>query len=120
MAQTSDGIEFHLLEVFGEIDSAPIDEVEKVVRSVIRKSDGAFREQERLYIAFAGDVRGSAIASRRLMSLTKEKGIATRYRLVVEPFPEDLWDVASKIIRGEVKVANREKRVEPPDITFLD
>lgn len=90
----------------------------ELLREVIRSTDGAFVEKGRLYIAFAGDVRGAAKATRRLMSLTKERGVVTRYRLVVEPFPEDLSNVAHKIIDGDVKVSERpphvsEEAVEP-------
>lgn len=120
MGTTSEGTEFHLLEVFVESDSVSIEEVEQVVRAVIRNGDAAMREEGRLYVAFAGDVRGAAKASRRLMVMTKKSGLATRYRLVVEPFPKELWNVVSKVVTGVAKVSRRIPPDQKPETESVD
>lgn len=107
MAQTTRGVEFYLLEVFGDKRSTDIQQVAKTLRAAVRDTDGAFIENGRLYIAFAGDVRGAAKATRRLMNVTRKEGINTRYRLVVEPFPDDIGTVANRVIDGQVEVSAR-------------
>jgi hypothetical protein len=107
LAKTSRGVEFYLLEVFGDKRSTSIQDVAKTLRAAIRDTDAAFIENSRLYIAFAGDVRGAAKATRRLMNVTKKEGIKTRYRLVVEPFPEDIWTSANRVIDGEIELSMR-------------
>lgn len=120
MAKTAEGVEFYLLEVYGEKRSTPIEEVEKVLKAAVRGTDAVFIESGRLYIAFAGDVRGAVKATRRLMNITKKQGVVTRYRLVVEPFPEDLGNIANKIIEGKVKVKRRPPRKKEPEVEFID
>lgn len=120
MAATSGGIEFHLLEVFVEDGSASIEEVQKIFQAGIRDGDAAFLDSKRLYVAFVGDVRGTAKACRRMIEVTKKNGVTTRYRLVVEPFPEELGKIASKVITGEVKVDRRADPPEEPETKYLD
>lgn len=121
MAKTSQGVEFYLLEVYEDKQSTPLADVADILRSAVRDTDGVIDAKDRLYIAFAGDVQGAAKATRRLMTLTKKAGVNTRYRLVVEPFPKDLWNIANRVIEGEVRVFNRD-RVQPeePEVDFLE
>lgn len=125
MATTALGVEFYLLEVFGEGGSTSIQDVASTLRAAIRDTDAAFIENGRLYIAFAGDVRGAARATRRLMNVSKKQGIETRYRLVVEPFPDDIGTIANRVIDGQVEVSERAapikvEEIEEGELDFLE
>lgn len=120
MARTTDGLEFYLLEVFGDRGPAAIADAHESLRIAVRDTDAAFMEKGKLYLALVGNVRGATTATRRLMSVAKQRGVSVRFRLVVEPFPEELWGVANKVIRGEVKVAKRGARQKPEEIETKD
>ena len=102
MAQTAGGVEFYLVEV-----TPKTEKVEEVLRGAVRPGDGVFWVDDNLYVALVADVRGSAQATRRLLSLTKGAGVGCQIRLVPEPFSEALEQVAGRVVAGEVAVRAR-------------
>lgn len=115
MAKTNSGIEFYLVEVTAAPDR--IERIEEVLRKVVRRGDGVFALEGRLYLAFAADVRGSGNATRRMLHVLREQGLEAKTRLVQEPFTEDLWDAAARIVVGEVAVTPRlEERTDAWDL----
>lgn len=107
MAKTNSGIEFYLAEVTPTGDGAELEEIEEVLRKAVRGGDALFQFEGRLYLALAADLRGAAQAIRRLLKVIRDKALGARMRMAPEPFAESLWNVAARIVTGEVAVSRR-------------
>jgi hypothetical protein len=90
MAKMDSGVEFYL--VSSRRREASIDE----------DSD-----EGHMFLALASDVRGVAQAVRRLLRLIRQHELPLRARLTLEPLPEDLPDVAQRVISGQIVVSPR-------------
>jgi hypothetical protein len=115
VAKTNDGQEFYLVDARPRSDDVDPDTIEEVLRLAVRAGDGVFRWRGRVMAAIAGSVTGAGAATRRLMKLTKEQGIATKIILVPEPFMEELRDAAAEVIVGSVNVRPRSEAESKPD-----
>lgn len=107
MAKTNTGIEFYIAEVTPTGDGAQVEEIEEALRKAVRNGDAVFQFEGRLYIALAADLRGAAQALRRLLKVIRDKALGARMRMAQEPFAENLWNVAARIVTGEVAVSHR-------------
>lgn len=107
MAKTNSGIEFYIAEVTPADDGAKLEEIQEALRQGVRGGDALFEFEGRLYLALAADLRGAAQAVRRLLKLTRDKALGARVRMAPEPFAETLWNVAARIVTGEVAVSRR-------------
>lgn len=115
MAKTNDGQEFYLIDARPRSDSVELDTIEEVLRGAVRSGDGVFRWQGRVMAAIAGPVTGAGAATRRLVKLTKQQGIAIKLVLVPEPFMEELRDAAAEVIVGSVDLKPRSEADSKPD-----
>jgi hypothetical protein len=106
MAKTDSGVEFHLVQIIPRRE-ASIDEGSERLKREIRAGDAAFASEGHMFLALATDVRGVGQAVRRLLRLIRKHELPLRARLTLEPLPEDLRDVAQRVISEEIVVSRR-------------
>lgn len=110
MAKTAEGIEFYLVQVSPNDPALTSRQLATDLESVIRRGDGVFVDDGKVYIVLAAEVPGAAIATKRLMRTLKKKELHVKVRLLPEPFAPRLWKVSSRVISGGVPVAGRKKK----------
>lgn len=107
VAKTKDGTEFYLAEISPATDDADMARAKKTIEGLSRKGDAVFEVGSNLYLAIVSDVPGTGIALRRMITNARQNELDVKVRLVTEPFPQQLAEVASKVIMGQVEVSGR-------------
>jgi hypothetical protein len=107
VATTKDGTEFYLAEISPATGDADMARAKKTIEGLSRRGDAVFEVVPNLYLAIVSDVPGAGIALRRLITNVRQNDLDVKVRLVTEPFPEQLAEVASKVIMGQVEVSRR-------------
>lgn len=106
MARTHSGLEFYLVEIVGEPDA--LGDAQLALEDMVREGDAVFRSDNRLFVAFIGEVTGAGQAARRLLRRLRERGLSVKVRLVAEPFPPLLAKVAAMVITGQIRATERD------------
>lgn len=107
VAKTKEGTEFYLVEISPATGDADMVRAKKTIEGLSRKGDAVFEAGNKLYLAIVSDVPGTGLALRRMIPNARENDLDVKVRLVTEPFPEQLAEVASKVIMGQIEVSGR-------------
>jgi hypothetical protein len=106
LPKTASGMEFYLIEAAPSPD-VDAGAVEGLLRRNVRTGDPVFCLEGQVYVAFPGDVRGAACATRRILIAMQHSQAKAQTRLIPEPSKDTQAAAAHRVISGEVPMVLR-------------